>query len=74
MMIPEASWPRTWRIIRRVQRNEIPQTPGYQKYLQQEIRRMSPEQYARFIQETTGNTTGDAHGVSQSGLRAIIPL
>lgn len=55
-------WDRSWVIIRKVQRNEIPDTPGWKKYLESEIARMSPAQRARFYQETIGNGVAAPEG------------
>lgn len=52
MIPPAMTWKRSWTIIRKVQANLVPQTPGYQKYLRSEIARMDIFQKRRFIEET----------------------
>jgi hypothetical protein len=43
-MIPPMSWARCWRIIRHLQANGLPTTPGHLNYLRSEIDRMTPAQ------------------------------
>jgi hypothetical protein len=54
MIQPPMSWARCWRIIRYIQTNGLPKTPGTLAYLNQEILRMDRYQRARFDQECAG--------------------